>query len=912
MRPVLGSAYNIGVEQIVQGSCPAVPLILTRNLMKLCCNSFSYGASRCAYAAILCLLLGSSNAARAQRLSDNVIPSHYSLDFMPDLKAATFSGFEVIDINIKQPTNAITLNAIELRIENVVIISMKGVTEKGSVSLDPGKQQATFTFAKTIPAGDATLRFHFTGTLNNELRGFYLSKTAKRSYAVTQFESTDARRAFPCFDEPAFKATFDVKLTIDKGDTAISNTPIERDVDGAGDWLPDGKHHTVTFETTPKMSTYLVAFLVGDFQCTSGEQDGVALRVCSTPDKVALTPFALNVAKFALHYYDNYFGIHYPLKKLDFIGIPDFEAGAMENFGAITFRETDLLLDPKTASFRTQRNAVIDIVHEMAHQWFGDLVTMQWWDNVWLNEGFATWMETKCTAAMHPEWNIPQYVAADEQRTLNTDAQPTTRAIRARADTPDEINQLFDAIAYDKAGAVLLMVENYLGEETFRKGVHAYLAAHEYGNATAEDFWNAQTEVSHKPVDKIMESMVAQPGAPILEFGAPAAGLVPVAQSRFFLSPGITPDPKQKWTLPVCFKAGAKNQDCQVLTPSSTSLAAPAAKIFFANAGGKGYYRGAYAPAQYAALVAQVETGLTPEERISLTGDEWAQVLADKATVGDYLALVAALDSDPGSDVLANAVDNVGAMIGRVASTQEERDALAAWFRRTFVPVYAHLGSASASDTSNQRDLRAYLFGALAFYGKDADLEAQARGIADQYLANPASVDPTLGQTALHVAAENGDSALFDKLEKTYETSKDPELQEVALRELVTFKNPDLLERALEYSVSSKVRNQNSAIQFSSAMRIPENRDQTWNFIKTHWDQVQTEFTPEMGSYLVSGTGNFCTVEARDDVKSFLASHPVPAADAALRHALESIDGCIELRRLQEPNLKQWLAAQRQ
>jgi len=880
--------------------------------MKIRRNSFSFGAPFCASAAILCLLLSFSHAAQAQRLSDNVIPSHYSLDFMPDLKAATFSGFEVIDVNIKEPTNAITLNAIELRIENVGIISMKGVTEKGSVSLDPGKQQVTFTFAKTIPAGDATLRIHFTGTLNNELRGFYLSKTAKRNYAVTQFESTDARRAFPCFDEPAFKATFDVKLTIDNGDTAISNTPIERDVDGAGDWLPDGKHHTVTFETTPKMSTYLLAFLVGDFQCTSGEQDGVKLRVCATPDKVRLTPYALDVAKFALHYYDRYFGIHYPLKKLDFIAIPDFEAGAMENFGAITFRETDLLVDPKTSSYRSQSNAALAIVHEMAHQWFGDLVTMQWWDNIWLNEGFATWMENKCVAAMHPKWDIPQYVAADEQRTLDIDAQPTTRAIRARADTPEEIDQMFDPIAYDKAGAVLLMVENYLGEETFRKGVHAYLAAHEYGNATAEDFWNAQTEVSHKPVDKIMESLVAEPGAPILEFGPPAAGQVPVAQSRFFLSPGITPDPKQKWTLSVCFKSGGKNQDCQVLTPSSPSLSVPAAKVFFANAGGKGYYRSAYAPAQYAALVAQVETGLTPEERASLTGDEWAQVRANKATAGDYLALVAALSSDPNRAVLSNAVDKVGVIADDVASTQEERDALAAWVRRTFAPVYARLGNASASDTPVQRDLRVYLFGVLASHGKDPGLKTQALQIADQYLTDPASVDPTLGQIALGVAAKSGDAALFDRLQKIYETSSDPELQEIALRELVAFTNPDLLERGLEYSVSAKVRNQDSAYQFDIALRIPENRDQAWKFINTHWDQVQAEFTTEMGSYLVEGTGSFCTVEARDDVKNFFAGHSVPATGSTLRHALEHIDGCIELRRLQEPNLKQWLAAQGQ
>ncbi|MGB8847893.1 MAG: M1 family aminopeptidase, partial [Terracidiphilus sp.] len=795
-------------------------------------------------------------------------------------------------------------------IQSVNIMYQHGL-QKGSVSFDPEKEQATLTFPNTVPAGDATLCIHFTGILNDKLRGFYLSKTEKRSYAVTQFESTDARRAFPCFDEPAFKATFQVSLTIDAGDVAISNTPIASDKD-ASDWVPSGKQHTVTFETTPKMSTYLLAFMVGDFQCTSGDQDGVKLRVCATPDKVALTPFAMNIAKFALHYYDNYFGIRYPLKKLDFIGIPDFEAGAMENFGAITFRETDLLLDPRTATFRAQRNATLAIVHEMAHQWFGDLVTMQWWDNIWLNEGFATWMENKCTAAMHPEWNIPQFVAADNQRTLNIDAQPTTRAIRASADTPDQIEQLFDPIAYGKAGAMLLMVENYLGEETFRKGVHAYLAAHEYGNATAEDFWNAQTEVSHRPVDKIMDSMVTQPGEPILEFGSPSAGQVSVAQSRFFLSPGIKPDPKQKWTLPVCFKADATGQDCQILTPSSPALAAPASKIFFANAGGKGYYRSAYAPDQYAALVAQVETGLTPEERISLTGDEWAQVNADKATVGDYLALVSALRSDPSGDVLSNAVDNVGAIVGRVASTPEERDALAAWVQRTFGPVYARLGSASPSDTSNQRDLRAYLFGILDFYGKDANVKAQARGIADQYLSDPASVDPSLGLTAVDIAAENGDAALFDKLQKIYETTNDPELQEVALRELVAFRNPDLLERALEYSVSSKVHNQDSAIQFNLAMRIPENRDQAWKFIKTHWNQVQTEFTPELGSYFVAGAGNFCSVEARDDVKNFFASHQVPAADAALRHALERINGCIELRRLQEPNLKQWLAAQTQ
>ncbi len=640
----------------------------------------------------------------------------------------------------------------------------------------------------------------------------------------------------------------------------------------------------------------------------AARQDDVDIRVCATPDKVAETPFALAIAKYALHYYDNYFGIHYPLKKLDLIGIPDFEAGAMENFGAITFRETDLLIDPRTAPIAAQRNAALDVAHEMAHQWFGDLVTMQWWNNIWLNEGFATWMENKPVAAMHPEWNIPEVVAGDEQGTLDIDAQPTTRAIRAKADTPNEIDQLFDGIAYGKASDVLLTVENYVGEETFRKGVHAYLSAHEYGNATAEDFWNAQTAVSHKPVDKIMESLIVQPGEPIFTFGTPADGKVSVEQNRFFLSPSITPDRAQKWTLPVCFKT-ATAQDCEIVTPETSSIPVPAASLFFANAGGKGYYRSAYPPAEFTHLATHAESALTPAERISLAGDEWAQVSANKATLGDYLNLVAALKSDPSAEVFRNSAGKIGTISDKIASTKAERDELAVWVQRNFAPEYAKLGAPSPSDSPNTIELRAQLLALLVDHGNDPDLRAQTRKIADRFLDDPTSVDPTLGQAALQAAVQNGDAALFDQLQKVYETSTDPELQESALRLLVQFDNPALLERGLEYSVSDKVRNQDAAIQLAVALRTPENRNAAWNFVKTHWSQVQAELTTDLGSYLVRYTGSFCSTEAHDDVKNFFAAHPVPASGVALKHALENIDSCVELRRLQEPNLETWLAA---
>jgi aminopeptidase N/puromycin-sensitive aminopeptidase len=852
--------------------------------------------------AVSALLLTAALPAMAQRLATTVHPEHYTLALTPDLKAAAYTGSETIDVALDEPSAKITLNAIEIAFQSVSVTAA-GKTQTAQVSLDEAKQQATFTFPEAIPAGKATLSIQFTGILNNELRGFYLSKTQKRNYAVTQFESTDARRAFPCFDEPAFKATYDVALTIDAADTAISNSSIVSDTPG-----PVAGKHTLKFGTTAKMSTYLLAFLVGDFQCNASEQDGVTIRVCATPEKVAYTQYGLDFAKFTLHYYNQYFGIPFPLKKLDLIGIPDFEAGAMENFGAITYRETDLLVDPKTASVGAKKEVALVIAHEMAHQWFGDLVTMKWWDNLWLNEGFATWMEAKPMEVLHPEWNVDQDVAADGNHTLDVDALPTTRSIRAKADTPEEINQMFDGIAYGKAGAVLLMIENYLGPETFRQGVHNYLAAHLYSNATAEDFWNAQTAASHKPVDKIMESLVAQTGEPLLTFGEPANGTIPVSQKRFFLSPSQKVDPAQQWTLPICFRTGDKQQECQVLTPETAALKLPAAPFVFANAGGKGYFRSAYSPAVYKQLVANVETSLSPDERISLNSDEWAQVRANKAPVGDYLDLLAALSSDTNASVLSNAIGTYGSIKAQVASNETEREALRNWAHAWTATAYAKLPQPSENDSANLRELRAVLFGMLDSRENSVILP-EARTLAEKYLNDPASVDGTLGQTALSVAAQHGDAALFDRLQKIFESSTNPELQEGALRLLVEFYDPALLNRALEYTVSGKVKNQDAAIELAIALQIPDSREAAWKFIQTNWTKVNSLLTTEMGEILISSTGSFCSTDARDDVKQFFTAHPVPSTDRSLKSAVERIDGCVELRKLQEPNLQQWLAA---
>src|SRR5216683_6732005 len=742
--------------------------------------------------------LTATTAAQAQRLPGGVHPEHYSLTLTPDLQAATFTGTETIDLTLDPPSKTITLNAAEIK-----FLSVTSSSQTAIVTLDASKEQATFSFPNELPAGKVTLVIQYTGILNDKLRGFYLSKTKARNYAVTQFEPTDARRAYPTFDEPALKATYDISLVIDDADTAISNTNLIADTPG-----PIAGKHTLKFATTPRMSTYLVAFLVGDFKCSSGKSDGVPIHACSTPDKLDLTKFAVESAEYILHYYNSYFGIRYPMPKLDMVALPDFEAGAMENFGCITYRETDLLVDSKSASIPAKKRVAVVVAHEMAHQWFGDMVTMQWWDNLWLNEGFATWMETKPLAEWKPEWNFRQDDAQDLDQTLNLDAQKTTRTIRATANTPDEINEMFDGIAYGKAGAVIGMVEHYLGPEVFRQGVHNYLQAHLYANATAEDFWNAQTANSHQPVDKIMSSFVTQPGVPLLTLSERQASGVPVAQSRFFLSStataGLTAtaeltatDGKNQqdhhWTVPVCLKTSDK-PICRVLTPEDSSLPLPmdvGLPMLYANAGGKGYYRTLYTPQQYSAIVAKAETALTPPERIGLLGDRWALVRSGQATVGGYLDLVLALKQDPNAAVL----DLVHRQLEKVDSdiaTDEDRAEFAAVVRRQFGPVYAALGSPVKGELFDRQQLRGTLFEMLGA-ARDPAVLAQAQQLTTRIFAvenkKDKTLDATLSDSAVLVSASNGDAALYDKLLAVSRNSGDPGEKTDALRTLGRFRD---------------------------------------------------------------------------------------------------------------------------
>ncbi len=855
-------------------------------------------------------------AAHAQRLPGGVHPEHYSLVLTPDLKAATFKGSETIELSLDQPSKTITLNAADIKFLGVTqehsgdIGTAHGIARSDAqVTLDTAKEQATFVFPGELPAGKVTLAIEYTGILNDQLRGFYLSKTKARNYAVTQFEPTDARRAFPSFDEPALKATYDIALIVDAGDTAISNTNIVSDTAG-----PLAGKHTIRFATTPKMSTYLVAFLVGDFKCTGGKSDGVPIRACATPDKVEMTKFAVESAKYVLHYYNHYFGIKYPMPKLDMVALPDFEAGAMENFGCITYRETDLLIDEQTASISAQKHVAVVVAHEMAHQWFGDMVTMQWWDNLWLNEGFATWMETKSVAKWHPEWNYREDEAEDLDNTLNLDSEPTTRTIRAKAETPSEINEMFDGIAYGKAGAVLGMVENLLGEEVFRQGVHNYLAAHLYGNATAEDFWNAQTANSHQPVDRIMESFVTQPGVPLLTLSDRKTDRVPVEQNRFFLSPlngPVAAASAGRWTIPLCLKSTGIPM-CRVLAPEEQAIPLPmdaALPMLYINAAGKGYYRTAYTAQQYEAIVAKAETMLTAPERIGFVGDRWALVRTGEASVGELMDLVLRFKADPSAMVMRSIVEKVHAIKDRIA-TNEDRERLNAILRREFEPVYAALGLPAKGDSFDRQQLRATLMELLGG-AEDPMVLAQARDLTNRAFAPGArqdkTLEPELTDAAILVTAAHGDGALYDKVMAASKDPANPDDQSDALLTLPRFQDHALVKRTLDYAVSGEVRNQDSWILLEILLSTRETRDQTWEYIGHNWEKVHAQFTTNSGNRVVAAAGSFCSAESRGEVADFFATHKVDASERTLAIAVDNIRSCVRLREKQESKLHAWI-----
>ncbi len=840
----------------------------------------------------------------AARLPKSVIPDHYAISITPDLAAEKFSGQETIDVDIKEPIDTITLNSAGLEMHDVVVASGSKLLNP-AITFDVPNETASLKFSQTVPPGRASIRISFNGVLGAQLRGLYLSKTPKRKYAVTQFESTDARRAFPSFDEPALKATYDITLVVDTGDTAISNGAIASDTPAG-----PGKH-AIRFRTTQKMSTYLVAMLVGDFQCVSGGVDDIPIRVCTTPGMENLVKFALSAAEASISFYDKYYGIKYPFGKLDLISIPDFEAGAMENAGAITFRETDLLLDDKTASVESKREVAGVVAHEIAHQWFGDLVTMKWWDDIWLNEGFATFMADKPLKVWHPEWRSDLGEAGNTNGSLGVDSTRSTRPIRQKAETRNEINALFDGIAYGKTAAVLRMEENWVGEDTFRDGIRAYLKKYSYGNATAEDWWSTMTTATKQPFDVVMKSFVDQTGAPLLHVseacGPDGKRTVTITQERML--PRSAPPVAQSWSIPICgHEAGAAAASpCQMISKPTDSITTPSCgRPVFLSRNGAGYYVTDYSPAMRAALRAHLSE-MPPAEQISLHGNEALLMRNMREDVAGYLALLKAMPRPAERPLVGAIAGTIGFLDFRLADDRNR----AAWqaYVRTNMRGYAPLTwEAPSGETSEQRITRATVLGVLGVEGQDPEVIAGARRVAQQYMTDPSSVDAVIADRALPIAAINGDEAFFNQVLEHIKSAPSPEVAE-RFRGLITlFRDPKLISRAIDYIYSDQVRSQDLPRLAAGLLFNPAAKQTAWNAVKSHWDILNQKIPTAIGA-ITGSTATFCDAASKADVQSFFATHPPGAGERALKRALDAMDTCMAFKAAEQASFNAGVGA---
>ena len=865
--------------------------------------------------AVILVLTALTVSLTAQRLPTSVTPHHYALWFAPDFATDTFRGTARIDVETTRRTTSLTLHAAELTFD-AASVTARGRTQAARVSFDPKTETATLTLQAAIPAGQAVIDIRFTGILNNQLRGFYLSTANGKKYAVTQLEATDARRMFPAFDEPAFKATFDVSVTAPANNVAISNGAIISDVTG-----PAPGTHTVTFARTPKMSSYLVALLVGDFACRSGTSGAgasgdIPIRVCSTPDKLPLTAFALESTEAQLRLLTEYFGVRYPFGKLDIIGIPDFSAGAMENAGAITFRESVLLADAGRASINTRKAIASTIAHELAHQWFGDLVTMQWWDDIWLNEGFATWAESKPLSQRKPDWKVEVDDAANTGGALATDSQQATRAIRMKVETPDAINEVFDGIVYEKTAAVLRMVEHYTGTEPFRKGVSSYLNRFAFRNATGEDFWREMTRVTGKPVDRILSSFVTQAGAPVVSVASTCQGgrtTLTLRQARFIGSPGTAPPPPQRWTMPVCARPATGGASvCRVMSAATDTLTLPGCGApALINPDATGYFLTEYTPDHVRDLAGRHRTGLAEVDRLRLVGDAWWMARSGRHDIGTYLDVVASLAEDASSVVVDKLAGRLGYILNNIA-TPADRTRLSGWIREKFSPSLTAIGvTPRLGDTDDLHTRRVTLIGLVGISGGDSAVAAEVKALGARYDADRSSLPGTLVPTVLNLNAQSGDAALYETyLSRMRALSSEPEEYQRYLGALGAFPAQALMERTLALALTD-LRSQDAWRPFRSGMGRSDMRPATWTFITTHWEKLSTKLDPFQGlPGLVGTVGSFCSTAEAEDVRRFFESHPVPSAARALKTALERVETCVAVQQRQQGALTKWLDQQ--
>ena len=854
------------------------------------------------------------------RLDGPIRPVRYELTLEPDLEAATFAGEVLISVLVTAPTDTIACNALDLDILAAELT--EGPLSDGTllavtgVALDAETERVTFTLERTLLPGEAHLRVRFNGQLNDKLRGFYRSTFTdtdgiEQVIATTQFEATDARRAFPCWDEPDHKASFAISLIVDEDLFAVSNASELSRVPA-----PDrtGKH-LVRFAETIVMSTYLVAFVVGPLEATAPiDVDGTPMRVIFPRGKGHLTDFALEVGAFCLRHFTNYYGIPYPGDKLDLVAVPDFAFGAMENLGCVTFREILLLVDPATTTQAELLNVTDVINHELAHMWFGDLVTMKWWNGIWLNEAFATFMEMHATDAFRPQWDRWTTFGLSRTAAFDTDSLTNTRPIEYPVISPADAEGMFDILTYEKGAAVVRMLEQYLGEDQFRAGIRQYLAEHAFGTTETTDLWDAIEAATGEPVRRIMDSWIFQGGFPVISVDIVNDGrTLRLSQHRFGyagdLGDGESPIPARddasQWIVPLIFSQRSATDG--VITFEKVLLDQPSIDIdliepatwIYVNTEGTGFYRARYAPDLRAALVTHAQTDLSAIERYGLVDDIWASVLAGDLEAHDFLDVAEAFREETDLSVWQRIIAGLTAL-DRIVDG-DGRAALHTRVRGLISPAYEELGpEPRPEDSDRDRALRGVLFEALGVLGGNIDVQSRAHVILDIGALEP---DPALVAASVNIVAATGTSADFDEFIRRMKNAPTPQEELRYLGALADFPDPDLIARLVRMTLTDEVRSQNAPLLLRRALSNRDAGEIAWFFVSSEWEAITTRLPSNSIARFLEGIRGLSKSGTAAEVMAFFETHEVPQGDKILAQHLERLEVNVALRQRESERL---------
>lgn len=815
----------------------------------------------------------------------DVIPINYQLTFEPDLKKFTFSGTEIITADCKKSTNTISMDCAELKIISCHVHS-RGNLVKSKTTLNAKKEELQIKLSEKIK-GKVIINIEFQGILNDRLLGFYRSQyqqNGKTKYlATTQFEAADARRAFPCWDKPEAKATFEISIIADNKFSAISNMPIKSK-------KKIGNKTIYNFTKTPIVSTYLIYLGVGEFEYLTGKVGKIQIRVVTTKGNKSKGKFSLELGKKLLKSYEKYFGIKYPLPKLDLIAVPDFAAGAMENWGAITFRETILLYDPKTSSTRTKQFIAEVISHEIAHQWFGNLVTMKWWNDLWLNESFATFMATKFVDKFYPEWDLwNQFIEDAMNVAMSLDSLKTTHPIDVTVNSPAEIREIFDAISYDKGGCVLRMLEHYVGEPNFQKGLKKYLSDFKYKNAEGQDLWNAIGKASGMPVSSMVHTWLKQPGFPLVEINQDG-NMLKLQQKRYLLEPDKKFS-KGLWSIPLSL--GMDDEFSKKLfTKKSMSIKLPKNTIgFVANYGRKGFYRVKYDEGILLDLKMLVDEKRIPAiDRWAIQNDLFSLCVSGNEQIRNYLDFSDAYFDEDSYLATVNVAHNLASLYFRVFDekfVEEIRSYAVNYFRK----ILFNLGwEPKKSDKHTDALLRSFVISAL---GKMNDDEVTDEAIRryKKFLKSPSSLSPDLVEPICSIAAWNGNSKTHAELMRLYKNAKTMEEKLRFLGAMCSFKDKKLLIKSLDFSQTPNVRSQNMQLPIMKVAANPYGDKVLWPWLKKNWKKLNKKVGHgnPLFNRIVASISSVADDSMEKEIKTFFKKNPTPGTERTQTQTLERI-----------------------